>query len=721
MRALDTSLLMYGRWQMVLDLPEWVTTSQCIYPGSDAIVQGVIRPYGFDHLLAKQGWFASIKQCAMGKMLIVDLAISCFLASGDLPELMYKAAGYRDFASFYRDCQKPSGLPRGVLERIDQAIAKTKVKVAHLGFWKVIRHVGPAANSNDSKFEHEGKEYTVEQYFTLKARTDPRYKKLQYPFLPTVNMGSKSKKELYPAELVKVPPGQVRNKMITDNPKLAAEVIKYAAVKPSERMSHIADSGKSVVKVMQSDPTAAAFGLNTVSLAPQTVPARVLPQAKLQYGGGAVVDPHFAGTWNADSNKFLRSPPDARQGGYMYGVLTVGAHGPPGDIGGFCRELERAAGATGVPLRAGGAPLHSTVKDTVLQEQLGKMKKGGVRIVLVVMVDETAYGHIKLVSDMMALPTQCIKLSKLEKSPRGIHYNLVIKMNHKMGGTNHTLKSRLAPNAKPPADSFQSPPASLSWIFDKPCMLVGIDVSHPEPGSMKPSMAAVVGTVDGTATKYVAHMSAQGNRVEMVSALTEAMGCLFASFRERNRGRMPETVVVYRDGVSEGQYDAVLQNELPQIQEAIAQQGFFEGIKVAILICTKGHRTRIVGQEGAGAEYVNPCPGLVVDSHITSDALNEFYLNSHAAIQGTAKPCRYTLIYDEVGFKLSELELLTYWTTYLYGRCNKSVSYATPAYYAHWASKRGKELLAAGASAEDLTQISQNCAPVAAGYNMFFI
>ena len=91
------------------------------------------------------------------------------------------------------------------------------------------------------------------------------------------------------------------------------------------------------------------------------------------------------------------------------------------------------------------------------------------------------------------------------------------------------------------------------------------------------------------------------------------------------------------------------------------------------------------------------CPGVVVDSRgghrsIVSGNFNEFYLNSHAAILGTAKPCRYVLIHDEIGFKLSEIELLTYWTTYLYCRASKSVSYATPAYYAHWASKRAKTL-----------------------------
>lgn len=130
---------------------------------------------------------------------------------------------------------------------------------------------------------------------------------------------------------------------------------------------------------------------------------------------------------------------------------------------------------------------------------------------------------------------------------------------------------------------------------------------------------------------------------------------------------------------------------------------------------------------------INPCPGLVVDStggskSIVSGLYNEFYLNSHAAIlgssllspyffsppvfyfflclsvlciflivcllfiAGTSKPCRYIVIHDEIGFKLSEIELLSYWTTYLYCRATKSVSYATPAYYAHWASKRAKAI-----------------------------
>jgi eukaryotic translation initiation factor 2C len=297
---------------------------------------------------------------------------------------------------------------------------------------------------------------------------------------------------------------------------------------------------------------------------------------------------------------------------------------------------------------------------------------------------------------------------------------LLLKMNVKMGGTNHVLRSR----APATGVVFQSPPNSLSWIFDKPCMLVGIDVSHPEKGSTQPSLAAVVGTIDGTATKYVAHISAQAANTEMVSALTTAMTGLLTTFKQRNRGQFPETILVYRDGVSDGQYDQVLAAELPCIQEAVALMGYpAEAVKIAIVICTKGHRTRLFAQCGPAAtsEYANPCAGLVVNNTITNPHLFEFFLNSHVAIQGTCKPCKYTLIYDEVGFKVSELELLTFWTTHLYSRCNRSVSYATPAYYAHWASKRGKEYMAAGATSQQLLDISAMCFREDSNYNMYFL
>ena len=118
------------------------------------------------------------------------------------------------------------------------------------------------------------------------------------------------------------------------------------------------------------------------------------------------------------------------------------------------------------------------------------------------------------------------------------------------------------------------------------------------------------------------------------------------SFKARNNNKVPETIIVYRDGVADSQYDQVLEVELPSIRIALELEGYIvgEAIKLAIVVCTKGHKTRLFYQEPDG-NYINPCPGLIVDNTIVNDQLNEFYLNSHAAIQGYSIIHNYIYIY----------------------------------------------------------------------------
>lgn len=242
---------------------------------------------------------------------------------------------------------------------------------------------------------------------------------------------------------------------------------------------------------------------------------------------------------------------------------------------------------------------------------------------------------------------------------------------------------------------------------------------HPEPAAKggardeAPSIAAVVGTVDGSASQYVCHVHAQGSRLEVCDGLTAAMFNLLGAFRERNGGKMPEHMVVYRDGVGDSQFEIILENELNSIKDAVAMQKGHTGCKIAFVVCQKSHHSRFVCEaQGGTGSYSNLCPGVVIDSSsssngVTSTKMNEFYLNSHTAIQGTAKATKYTLIFDELNLKMIELEVLTYWLTYMYSRCNRAVGVVTPVYYAHWAAKRARHLLSAGASEEEVNQIAK--------------
>ena len=87
----------------------------------------------------------------------------------------------------------------------------------------------------------------------------------------------------------------------------------------------------------------------------------------------------------------------------------------------------------------------------------------------------------------------------------------------------------------------------------------------------------------------------------------------------------------------------------------------------------------------------------VVDNTITRDDNWDFYLQSHKAITGTARPAHYFVLLDEIFMKtenpVSQLEKVTYNLCYLYGKATVSVSIPPPVYYADLACGRGKRYL----------------------------
>jgi len=86
----------------------------------------------------------------------------------------------------------------------------------------------------------------------------------------------------------------------------------------------------------------------------------------------------------------------------------------------------------------------------------------------------------------------------------------------------------------------------------------------------------------------------------------------------------------------------------------------------------------------------NILPGTVVDQRICHPTEFDFYLCSHAGIQGTSRPTHYHVLYDENHFTADGLQSLTNNLCYTYARCTRAVSVVPPAYYAHLAAFRAR-------------------------------
>lgn len=112
-------------------------------------------------------------------------------------------------------------------------------------------------------------------------------------------------------------------------------------------------------------------------------------------------------------------------------------------------------------------------------------------------------------------------------------------------------------------------------------------------------------------------------------AIKELLLCFF----KKNRIR-PEAVFYYRDGVSDGQFEAVLQHEYNEFHEAFALLDANYKPPITFVVVKKRHHFRMFPQLEFGDRNGNPLPGTVIDRGITSKYDFDFYLNSQSGVQG---------------------------------------------------------------------------------------
>jgi eukaryotic translation initiation factor 2C len=158
-------------------------------------------------------------------------------------------------------------------------------------------------------------------------------------------------------------------------------------------------------------------------------------------------------------------------------------------------------------------------------------------------------------------------------------------------------------------------------------------------------------------------------------------------------GRLPTQVYYFRDGVSEGQYLHVMQQEVPHIKavlSSLSNSGPWNG-KITVVIAAKRHHIRCFPTSKEAADVKgNPLPGCLVERDVTTPFEWDFYLYSHIALQGTSRPVHYTILHDDGNHEPNRIENMIYEHCYQYMRSTTSVSMFPAVYYAHLASNRAR-------------------------------
>ena len=238
--------------------------------------------------------------------------------------------------------------------------------------------------------------------------------------------------------------------------------------------------------------------------------------------------------------------------------------------------------------------------------------------------DKKLYSEVKRVGDsLIGVATQCVQMRLVQQAKPQVCANISLKINAKLGGTNHVIDDSVKP------------------VFNEPTIVFGADVTHPSPTETGiPSIAAVVASMDRHASKYHARVRAQRHRngagaQEIINDLAVIVRELLIEFYKTNRGLKPSKILFYRDGVSEGQFDQVLVHEVRAVQEACMKLEKDYRPRITFVVVQKRHHTRLFceNDRDASGKSRNVPPGTTVDSGITHPYEFDFYLCSHYGIQ----------------------------------------------------------------------------------------
>ncbi|KAI9833531.1 MAG: hypothetical protein M1826_007145 [Phylliscum demangeonii] len=339
-----------------------------------------------------------------------------------------------------------------------------------------------------------------------------------------------------------------------------ADFIKFATAPAFVRREQITENVKKLQWHTLSAPKSMGLSIKPHML---ELPGRILQRPTLQYGSGPEDGSGSSdmGGWNLRGKRLIQ-PKSIKSWGLMY--LPAGPVANENVMQEFARNVQRGFGSLGI-----GVPQDLPVFlkgnangdfSTMVAELLSKASqrfsaKPDLLMFMLHGSSERIYAAIKNVCDVQfGVPSQVMLVEKALSNRGQLQYlaNVALKVNVKLGGINATITEPLFRKSR--------------W------MLLGGDTSHPSPAQLRlevppPTFCALSATYDPSCCAYTSVASAQFSKDQIINDFGVMFEELLKRYSEKNGGKLPESILYYRDGLSESQISAIMAQEVDALKE----------------------------------------------------------------------------------------------------------------------------------------------------------
>jgi aubergine-like protein len=195
-------------------------------------------------------------------------------------------------------------------------------------------------------------------------------------------------------------------------------------------------------------------------------------------------------------------------------------------------------------------------------------------------------------------------------------------------------------------------------------MIVGADVFHK---SMHESVTSVVSSTNKDFTSYYSQTSVQRRKGDdTLYDIADKVRLAARKYGKENK-HPPNIIVVYRDGVGQGQIESVREKELKSLLRGLKEEFNGHKVKLVYIIVTKRLDDKFPVKNSYG-EISNPQGGLIVDSEVVKEDQFDYFMVAQAVSrnQGTATPTNYNVIYNDTDLKAETFYEMTYFQCFSY-------------------------------------------------------
>ncbi|XP_073321445.1 piwi-like protein 1 [Pagrus major] len=220
------------------------------------------------------------------------------------------------------------------------------------------------------------------------------------------------------------------------------------------------------------------------------------------------------------------------------------------------------------------------------------------------------------------------------------------------------------------------------WSVEIPLkhlMIVGIDCYHDTTAG-KRSIGALVASLNHSMSRWFSKCVLQHKGQEIMDGLKMALSAALKDYLKFN-DCLPSRIIVYRDGVGDGQLHSVVNYEVTQIMDSIKSMGHDYMPKLSVVVVKKRISSRFFAHMAGNT--TNPPPGTVIDSEVTRPEWYDFYIVSQYVNSGCVSPTHYNVVYDTSGLKPDHMQRLTYKLCHMYYNWQGIIRVPAPCQYAH--------------------------------------